>query len=61
MKADDVLRVRRLSKRVKLLSGIEPRSIGKEQAGELMLMILEAAEEIERITDKAVKNMSEGS
>ncbi|EJG1894833.1 TPA: hypothetical protein ACMDN8_004524 [Vibrio parahaemolyticus] len=58
MTADDLLRIRRLSKRIKLLSGIEPGSVGKEQSGELMLMIMEAAEELEKISDRNLKAAS---
>ena len=44
MPADDLLKIRRLSKRIKLLAGIEPSSVGKEQASELMLMIMETVD-----------------
>lgn len=58
MNIDDVLRIRRLSKRIKLLSGIEPRNIDKGQSGELMLMIMEAAEELEKISERNIKAAS---
>ncbi|CAH6855008.1 conserved hypothetical protein [Vibrio chagasii] len=59
MPADDLLKIRRLSKRIKLLAGIEPSSVGKEQASELMLMIMETAEELEKLSDRKLKSVNE--
>ncbi|EJB0234185.1 hypothetical protein [Vibrio parahaemolyticus] len=60
MTVDDLLRTRRLSKRIKLLSSIEPSSVGKEQSSELMLMIMESAEELDKIASRYLNEVSKG-
>lgn len=54
MKADQLLRASRLAKRIRLLSSIPSGSVDRRQSEELMLMIMECAEELDRISETAL-------
>lgn len=54
MKVDQLLRASRLAKRIRLLSSIPSGSVDRRQSEELMLMIMECAEELDRISDAAL-------
>lgn len=53
MKVDQLLRASRLAKRIRLLSSI-PSAMDRRQSEELMLMIMECAEELDRISETAL-------